>query len=165
MIICLIEFSMCINQRSLQQLLKKKLVRNIFSTAQNTYWVTPTPKHTHKIELKNNQNYICEIYIIYLFITERRQSKRFSKVETLMILRSFILHPADYEMILSEIKSNLDQLDLSVRDVYEHEDNKKAMTMIREKIHRLKTNYHHEKDPEIRYILYLRLPLSILLML
>lgn len=47
---------------------------------------------------------------------DKTESIPFSKNEILLILKSYIAHPGDFNLIVGEIKENLNHIQLSVRD-------------------------------------------------
>ncbi|CAG2233727.1 unnamed protein product [Mytilus edulis] len=66
------------------------------------------------------------------------------------MLRSYIVHPGDYQSIVEEIKVNKNHLTPQVNAFYEGNDFVKIKQRLREKFQRLVANMKQQKDPEIR---------------
>lgn len=86
---------------------------------------------------------------IHIF-SDKRGNIRFSRNETLLLLRSYIAHPGDFDSIMGEMKDNLNHMEQSAREFYLQNDGKKIKQRLREKFHRLSANRLKETDLEIR---------------
>ncbi|VDI50563.1 Hypothetical predicted protein [Mytilus galloprovincialis] len=80
---------------------------------------------------------------------DKRGSSRFSRNETLLLLRFYIAHPGDFDSIMGEMKENLNHMQQSTREFYLQNDGKNIKQRLREKFHRLSANRLKETNLEI----------------
>lgn len=67
-----------------------------------------------------------------LYVLNKRENLRFTKEECLLMLRSYIVHPEDYQSIVEEIKVNKNHLTPKVNAFYEGNDFVKIKQRLRE---------------------------------
>lgn len=82
----------------------------------------------------------------------RTQKVNVSKDETLLVLRSYILHPTKWYEIIDEIKSQLPELDEKTQRLYRDSSNKQLKDRISKKFRLLmNSNIEDIADDDIRY--------------
>ena len=109
----------------------------------------------------NKKKYIsmvfCTIvYNIAHYFSALRQNVKVEKNELLLILRSYQLHPADYDGIIDEILENKCQLSSRAAEYYTNTPKPKLRSRGRDQIFLMLTKRKNIDGEEIRYLFFFK---------